>query len=367
MKKPEYKKLLLTGGGTGGHLFPAIAIAQEFRKNYPDTDVLFVGTRRKMDSSTLENYGFRSVAILCYGLKGKKIIELVKALLVLPVSCLQALWILLTFRPDIVIGVGGYVTGPVVAVAKLLRIPTVIHEQNSVPGLANRKLGSLVDKVCLSFPQSSRYFAEKKTVLTGNPVRENLLEIKSRVAEDNGVLSILVLGGSQGATGLNRIVVSAFTGESEDKLKNIKLIHQTGIKDEEWVAAEYRAANREVAVHAFIRNMDEVYSEADLLVSRAGATTLAELSVLGKPAILLPYPYAADNHQQKNAEYYVEGGGALVFEEKTLTGAQLAETIAELAADKEKLGHMGNNQKQLGKPEAAAKIVEVCKELMKNS
>ncbi len=365
MEKTENKKLLLTGGGTGGHLFPAIAAAQEFCKTYPHTDVLFVGTRRKMDNTTLFAHGFRSVAILCYGLKGKKTIELLKALLVLPLSCLQALRILLTFKPDIVIGVGGYVTGPVVAVARLLGFPTVIHEQNSVPGLANRKLGSFVDKVCLSLPQSSKYFPEEKTVFTGNPVRANLLNTAQPEPSDQEVTNVLVLGGSQGATGLNRIVVSAFTGEYKEKLKKVRLIHQTGSKDESWVATEYQAAGREVGVHAFIRDMDQVYGEIDFLVSRAGATTLAELAVLGKPAILVPYPYAADNHQQKNAEYYVAGGGAILFEEKHLTGAQLAEAILALAADREKLLTMSRNQKKLGRPDAATKIVEVCNELIK--
>ena len=365
MRKTEYKRLLLTGGGTGGHLFPAIATAQEFCKAYPNTDVLFVGTRRKMDSSTLSRYGFRGVSILCYGLKGKRIIELIKALLVLPLSCLQALWVLLRFRPDIVIGVGGYVTGPVVAMAKILGFPTLIHEQNSIPGLANRKLGKFVSKICLSLPQSSTYFPTEKTVVTGNPVRENLVDLLAKKrGSDKDSVNILVLGGSQGATGLNRVVVNAFTGEFKDKLKGIKLIHQTGVKDQEWVSTEYRAVGREVEVHAFIKNMDAVYQETDFLVSRAGATTLAEIAVLGKPAILVPYPYAADNHQEKNAEHYVAGGGAIMFAEKNLTSEQLVNVISDLAADREKIIAMSNCQKKLGEPKAASKIVTVCNELM---
>lgn len=290
---------------------------------------------------------------------------MIKALLVLPISCLQALWILLRFRPDIVIGVGGYVTGPVVAVAKVLGFPTLIHEQNSVPGLANRKLGGLVDKICISLPQSAKYFPTEKTVVTGNPVRENLVELStSKTTSEKESLSILVLGGSQGATGLNRAVVDAFTGEFAGKLRGIRLIHQTGIKDQEWVATEYRTAGREVEVHPFIKNMDEVYQQADFLVSRAGATTLAELAVLGKPAILVPYPYAADNHQQKNAEHYVDGGGALLFEEKTITSEQLAQAIIELASAREKREQMSENQKSLGEPKAASKIVTACNEVM---
>lgn len=365
MKKTEYKKLLLTGGGTGGHLFPAIAAAQEFCKTYPNTDVLFVGTKRKMDSSTLSRYGFRSVAILCYGLKGKRIIELLKALLVLPLSCLQALWVLLRFRPDIVVGVGGYVTGPVVAMAKILGFPTLIHEQNSVPGLANRKLGGFVDKICLSLPQSAKFFPSEKIVVTGNPVRENLIDLSvNNEINNKDSVNVLVLGGSQGATGLNKVVIDAFTGEHADKLKGVKLIHQTGLKDQEWVATEYRTAGRDVEVHAFIKNMDEVYQQVDFLISRAGATTLAELAVLGKPAILVPYPYAADNHQQKNAEHYVDGGGAVLFEEKNLTSEQLAMVVAEMVFNKEKINEMSRCQVKLGEPKAASKIVAVCNKLM---
>lgn len=378
VRNTEYKKLLLTGGGTGGHLFPAIAAAEAFCQEYPNTEVLFVGTKRKMDAQALKNYQFKSTTIYCYGLKGKSIIELIKGLAVLPVSCLQSLWKLLCFRPDVVIGVGGYVTGPVVAMAKLLGIATIIHEQNSVPGLANRKLGKLVDKVCISLPQSRKYFPENKVELTGNPVRENIAQLarqtkKQKVeatTEHNPVeeevvpLCILVLGGSLGATALNQLVVDAFTGEYRDKLAQITLIHQTGARDADWVATEYETAGRTVQSQAFITDMTAVYEKVDFLVSRAGATTLAEIAVLGKPAILVPFPSAADNHQVTNAEYYVQGGGARVFEEAGFTSSELAENILDLVNNPEKLQEMSVAQKSLGEIDAAEKMVTICKKLI---
>ena len=365
MRKTEYKKLLLTGGGTGGHLFPAIAAAQEFCKTYPNTDVLFVGTKRKMDSDTLARYGFRRTAISCYGLKGKNIKELLKALLILPISCLQSLWIILRFRPDLVIGVGGYVTGPVVAVARALRVPTLIHEQNSVPGLANRKLGRFAARICISLPGSKKYFQEEKVVCTGNPVRASLVEQGGGGAgTPKKDLTVLVLGGSLGATGLNKLVVAVFTGEYAGQLKNIHLIHQTGQSDATWVKTEYDLAGRGAVVEPFIQDMDSVYKQADFLISRAGATTLAELAVLGKPAILIPFPYAADNHQYKNAEYYTEGGGTLLFEEKTITAVELGDAVVELATNAEKRSTMSAAQFKLAQPYAAQEIVKVCQEIM---
>lgn len=377
-RNTEYKKLMLTGGGTGGHLFPAIAAAEAFCKEYPNTEVLFVGTKRKMDAQALKNYQFQSTTIYCYGLKGKNIIELIKALIILPISCLQSLWKVLCFKPDVVIGVGGYVTGPVVAMAKLLGIPTLIHEQNSVPGLANRKLGKFVDKVCVSLPQSSKYFPKDKVEFTGNPIRKNIaalaqekktqkVELISKEGasiEEPTQICVLVLGGSLGATALNQLVVDAFTGEYREQLAHIKLIHQTGSRDAQWVATEYQTAGRAVRSQAFFTDMVDVYREADFLVSRAGATTLAEIAVLGKPSIFVPFPAAADNHQVTNAEYYVKGGGARMFEEATFTSSQLAENVLELANNPEKLQEMSLAQKNLGEIDAASKIVSICKKLI---
>ncbi len=361
---PAPIRLMLTGGGTGGHLFPAIATAEVLCRRVPGSEVLFVGTRRKMDRTSLEEYGYATRSIHSKGLKGKRIIPLMQGLLVLPLSCLEAMYHILRFRPDLVVGVGGYVTGPVVAAAKILGKPTVIHEQNSIPGLANRKLGRLASKICISLPGSEKWFSQEKTVLTGNPVREAILRLAGREKEKQGNrLTLLVLGGSLGAHRLNELVTGAFAlGMSG--LEGVKVLHQTGPNDAEMVAASYRSHNVEATVSPFFQDMAAVYGEADLLVSRAGATTLAELAVLGKPAILVPYPYAADNHQEKNADYYVQGGGAIMFVEKELTSKLLAETLLALLTDRQKLQEMGEAMRNRAFPEAAEHIVDECLQLL---
>lgn len=357
-------RLMLTGGGTGGHLFPAIATAEAMCKRIPGSEVLFVGTKRRMDKKSLEQCGYATCSIHSKGLKGKNIISLIQGLLVLPLSCIEAMYHVLRFKPDLVVGVGGYVTGPVVAAAKLLGIPTLIHEQNSIPGLANRKLGALATRICLSLPGSERSFPKEKTVLTGNPVRSAILELaekKGAIQDKDPVL--LVLGGSLGAHRVNELVSAAFElGLPE--LKNVKVIHQTGPADAEEVRSIYSKNNISASVAPFFTDMAAIYEEADLLVSRAGATTLAELAVLGMPAILIPYPYAADNHQEKNAEYYVQGGGALLCIEKDLTTEILAKNLVDLLGNREKLQKMGEAMRDKAFPEAAGNIVNECLTLL---
>ncbi|MGB3211870.1 MAG: undecaprenyldiphospho-muramoylpentapeptide beta-N-acetylglucosaminyltransferase [Desulforhopalus sp.] len=356
-------RLLLTGGGTGGHLFPAVATAQEFREQMPDTEVLFVGTKRKVDTKSLGAYGFASESIHCYGLKGKNPLELVKAFAVMPVSCLQALGIIRRFKPDIIFGVGGYVTGPVVAAGKALGIPVVIHEQNSVPGLANRKLGRMADRVCLSLPGSGAEFSAEKILYTGNPVRSTILDLaaKSQPLKD-GKRTLLILGGSQGAQAVNTLITEALCSLTEGELQEIRVIHQTGDRDEEQVKDAYTKRGIDAQVAGFFVQMHEVYEQADLVVSRAGATTLSEIAVLGKPAILIPYPSAADNHQEKNGHYYVSGGGAIQFSQKKLTATQLAEAVLALIHNPEKLAEMGGAMTRLAFPDAAKRIVSCCLE-----
>ncbi len=354
-------RIMLTGGGTGGHLFPGIAAAEALRERLPGSEVMFVGTHRKMDKTSLAKYGFTVKSIHCHGIKGKSFIQLFKALMVLPISLFEALFHLLIFRPHLVVGVGGYVTGPVIGAAKLLCKPTVIHEQNSIPGLANRKLGKLARKICLSIPGSESYFPSHKTVLTGNPVRKEILNIAGQKRENaDKPITVMILGGSQGARGVNLLVTEAFTQYSECLSLTVRIIHQTGAADAEMVREKYDAAGIEANVASFFHDMESVYQQADLVISRAGATTLAELSVVEVPAILIPYPYAADNHQEKNAIYYVQGGGAKMFVEKELTGRILAETVEKILVTEGKLQAMGLAMKKLAFPEAAEKIVDVC-------
>ena len=355
-------RLLLTGGGTGGHLFPGIAAAEALCSRRPGSEVLFVGTRRKMDKTSLGQYRFAVRTIHCYGIKGKNIVSLLKAAAVLPLSFLEAAWQILVFKPDLVLGVGGYVTGPVVAMARILGKPTVIHEQNSVPGLANRKLGRLVDKVCLSISGSEKYFPAEKSILTGNPVRSQILKLAGCTQNPGAKLGlvIMVLGGSQGAHRVNELASEAIIRYKKSIPGELKVIHQTGMADEQMVKDRYEAAGVEAQVAAFFTDMAACYAQADLLISRAGATTLAELAVLGKPAILIPYPYAADNHQEKNGRQYVQGGGAIMMIEKDLTGPGLADAIGRLAGDSAKREEMAVNMRGLAYPLAAETIVDIC-------
>ncbi|MCF8055416.1 MAG: undecaprenyldiphospho-muramoylpentapeptide beta-N-acetylglucosaminyltransferase [Desulfocapsa sp.] len=362
MKTPV--RLMLTGGGTGGHLFPAIATAEALCRRLPGSEVLFVGTKRKMDKKSLEQYGYATRSIHSKGLKGKNLFSLLLGFGVLPISCLEAMYHVLRFRPDLVLGVGGYVTGPVVAAAKLLGKPTIIHEQNSVPGLANRKLGTLASRICLSLPGSEKWFPGKKCVLTGNPVRNAILSLaRQEKTQEEKTLTLLVLGGSLGAHRVNELVTGAF-GLGLPDLATVKVIHQTGPQDTKKVEASYRQNNISATVSPFFSDMAAIYREADLLVSRAGATTLAELAVLGKPAILIPYPYAADNHQQKNGEFYVQSGGALMFVEKDLTVEILADNLVRLLGNRQLLEEMGVAMQSRAFPEAAERIVDECLALL---
>jgi UDP-N-acetylglucosamine--N-acetylmuramyl-(pentapeptide) pyrophosphoryl-undecaprenol N-acetylglucosamine transferase len=358
-------RLLLTGGGTGGHLFPAVAAAEEFCRQKPGTQVLFVGTSRKVDRVGLAAYGYAGDSITCYGVKGKNPVDLLKALAVLPLSLFQAARILRRFRPHVVLGVGGYVTGPVVVMAKALGIPTLIHEQNSVPGLANRQLGRFADRVCLSLPDSGDAFPEHKRVFTGNPVRRAILDLAGAAAREAlPSKTVLVLGGSQGAQAINRLVPEAVQALPEKLRRSLRLIHQTGAADCAVVSERYREIGMAAEVAPFFTDMAAVYARADLLVSRAGATTLAELAVLGKPALLIPYPLAADNHQEKNAEHYVRGGGAVLLRQRELNGEQLARAMGEVLADEARLMDMAQAMRRLALPDAAEKIVACCLELI---
>jgi len=362
MKRPV--KIMLTGGGTGGHLFPAIATAEALCSRVPGSKVLFVGTKRKMDRKSLGQYGYATRSIHSKGLKGKSFFSLLQAMLLLPVSCLEAMYHILRFKPDLVLGVGGYVTGPVVAAAKLLGRPTVIHEQNSIPGLANRKLGTLASRICLSLPGSEKWFPVKKSILTGNPVREAIQALAEESGEkEHNEFTLLVLGGSLGAHRVNELVCEAF-GLGLDGLAGMRVIHQTGSDDAQLVESLYKKHKINATVLPFIDDMAAAYREADLLVSRAGATTLAELALLGKPAILVPYPYAADQHQEKNGAFYVQGGGALMFVEKELSAELLAEQLMQLAGDKERLQKMADAMRSCAFPAAAELIVDTCLDLL---
>jgi len=351
-------RLVITGGGTGGHLFPGIALAEGMLQRFPDGKVMFIGTDRHLDNQALANKPFAVKALASRALKGKSRLRQLGALLQVPVSVWRAMQLLRQFKPDLVFGVGGYVTGPVLLAASLLGIRTAIHEQNSIPGLANRMLGRIVNLVFVSLPGSERYFPAAKVRLSGNPVRRELLARAAQPAMPHERLTVLVLGGSQGARAVNRLMVEA-VGQLAEK-NRINIVHQTGIHDAEWVQAGYNAAAVAARVEPFISDMAAVYGEADLIVSRAGATTLAEIAVFGRPAILIPYPYAADDHQRFNARYLAEQGAALMATEAELNAEGLAAMLAGLLADGDKRRQMAARAKELGRPAATESIINDC-------
>ncbi len=351
---------MVSGGGTGGHLFPGIAVAEAILARFPGSRVLFVGTGRPTDERVLATRQFEKNSIRCAGLKGKSLPAKVVALLQLPFAVIGALGLVRRFRPAVVLGVGGYITGPVLLAAKLLGVPTCIHEQNSVPGLANRKLGRLVDRVFLSISGSERFFPTGKCVLTGNPLRGELLTAAARERDKGGRKTVLVLGGSLGAHRLNTLLPEAMAIVRQTVGDAFDLIHQTGRDDEELVADCYRQAGMGAEVRAFFDDMADLYGRADLVVSRAGATTLAEMTLFGLPMILIPYPYAADDHQRHNGESLVRGGAALLFGQEELTAQSLAAAISDLLTDDDKRRRMGQAAKALARPDATAAIVEQC-------
>jgi UDP-N-acetylglucosamine--N-acetylmuramyl-(pentapeptide) pyrophosphoryl-undecaprenol N-acetylglucosamine transferase len=357
-------RMIVTGGGTGGHLFPGIAVAEGILSSCPGSEIMFVGTERQIDQRTLAGRSFAVAAIRCQGLKGRGFGARLRTLAQLPLSLRQAAAIIRRFRPQLVFGVGGYVTGPVVLAARLQGIATCIHEQNSVPGLANRWLGRLVKRVFISIPGSDAYFPGGKTVLTGNPVRRELLVGTSPVSQGN---ILLVLGGSQGAHRVNTLVVEGLTASRDRLPAGFKVLHQTGAADEQWVAAAYRRSSIPAEVGAFFDDMTDRYRQATLVVSRAGATTLAELTVQGKPALLIPYPYAADGHQEKNAAYLVSGGAARMFREGELTGDKLVAQILELLADTALRGELAHRMTELARPEATDTIITECLRLIRKA
>lgn len=370
-------RMIITGGGTGGHLFPAVAVGKGMQARVAESEILFIGTNRHIDNTTLAGLGFDRQSLDFSGVKGLGMSGFIRAGVRLLPAVLKAVRILRSFHPDIVFGVGGYVTVPVILAARALRIPVCIHEQNSVPGLANRLSGKLAERICISlecFPP----FPVDKTILTGNPVREDIIRVgvvrsqraKNRVQKSDGVsqqviadksLTLLVMGGSQGAQRLNELMVEAaplLAGR-----ERLTIIHQSGPQGAEMVGIGYEKHGIQAEVAGFFTDMAKIYSRADLVISRAGATTLAELAVLGMPVLLIPFPFAADDHQTKNAQIFVRGGGAKIFAEHGLDGKQLAAEINTILTLPEQMAEMGDKMRKMGKADATGKIVDICQEL----
>jgi UDP-N-acetylglucosamine--N-acetylmuramyl-(pentapeptide) pyrophosphoryl-undecaprenol N-acetylglucosamine transferase len=362
-------RLIIAGGGTGGHLFPGVALAEELRSRDPDAAVRFVGTARGIEARVLPGLGWELVLIEVSGLKTVGALGALRGLVRLPRALLQARRVVREFGPDVVVGVGGYASGPVVLMARLMGVRTAILEQNSLPGLANKILGRFVHAVFLAFAETRRFFKADKILMTGNPIRRDIrlaLEAAGRATSDASSTSgsasplrLFVFGGSQGAAALNLLVADA-AGLLAARGIAVDIVHQTGDAHLDATAARYQAAGAAADLRPFIADMAAEYRRADLVIARAGATTVAELGVVGCPAILVPYPFAADNHQEVNAREMAEAGAALMFRQDELSAEKLADAVAALAADRERLAGMGSTMKALGKPLAAAEILDWC-------
>lgn len=348
-------RVIFAGGGTGGHLFPGLAVAREFQRRDAGTEILFVGTEQGIEFHVLPKEGFKLETLTVKGLKGRGIRGLLDALYGVPASVLRSLVIIRRFRPDCIIGLGGYASGPLLLAGKLKGIRAAIMEQNLRPGFTNKILARWVDRVFTAYSESANYFPRARLVETGNPVRwKELPKIAKR-----GKFSLLVCGGSGGARRINFALIDALK-QLTDLPGQLFITHQTGQADYPAIKAAYGELPFEAEVTPFIDKMDEAYALADLVLCRAGAMTVAELTLFGRAAILVPFPYAIYDHQRGNAQSLQERGAAEMILDRELTGALLAERIRSYLADPARLERMAAAARALGRPDAAARIVEEC-------
>lgn len=350
---PASLKIIIAGGGTGGHIFPAVSIGEEILGRDAGNRVLFVGTKKGMETKVLSTMGYRLEYISSGGIVGRGMVQRVKGVALAVKGFFDSLGIIGRFNPDVVVGVGGYVSGPLILAAWALRIPTAICEQNAVPGITNKILGRLVRRVFVTFEESGDFFAGNKTMTVGNPVRKIIFLERAYKPPQNG-FSILVFGGSQGAHKLNLTVPEAFGILGR---RDVLLTHQTGDKDLEDVGKAYERLGVPAEVLPFIENIGSAYVNSDLVIGRAGAGTVAEITAIGKPAVLVPYPFSTYNHQLANAKALQKAGAAVVIEEKDITPESLAEILSGLLK-RERLEEMGEKARRLGRPDAAKRIVD---------
>ena len=360
--------VVIAGGGTGGHLYPGIAVARELLAREPAAAISFAGTAAGIEARVIPREGFALDLIRSGGLKGKSLVDRARGAALLPLSLIDAWGIVGARRPDLVVGVGGYSSGPVVLVAALRGVPTMLLEQNAVPGLTNRLLSRFVRAAAVSF-ESTREFFGSKAFVSGNPVRPEFLEAagpQKESSRDAASTRVLVFGGSQGAHAINMAMVEAAAGLAAHG-QRIRLTHQTGERDVAMVRAAYAQARLEADVEPFLHDMGRRLGQTDVVVCRAGATTLAEITAAGRAAILIPLPTATDDHQRKNAEALVSKGAADLLLQRDLNGRVLAERILALADDRPRRERMAAAARALARPEAARVIVDRALKLARRS
>jgi UDP-N-acetylglucosamine--N-acetylmuramyl-(pentapeptide) pyrophosphoryl-undecaprenol N-acetylglucosamine transferase len=371
-------RVIIAAGGTGGHLYPGVAIAREFERQLESAKITFVGTRRGLEKKVMPREGYELVTMKARGIMGKGPMGGIVGLAVTPFGLAQCLALCRARRPDLVIGIGGYTSPPLIAAATLLGIKRALLEPNAYPGMANRLLSPLAHLVFVSFAEALPFFDARKTRVVGTPIRRAFLDMMPSAdatpADDSPsrVRSplLLILGGSQGARSINRAMTGAFPILARSH-EGLRIIHQTGERDFEEVTAVYRAAVQtlgssvaEPEVAAFLFDVPRAFKQADLIIGRSGATTVAEITACGKPAILIPFPHAIHGHQERNARVLEQAGAAQVMLDQSLSGNALAQAVSTLIDDPPRLAEMGRHSRSLGRPDAADRIVYACRELV---
>ena len=354
---------MIAAGGTGGHIYPGIAVANEIMRRDPSSEVIFVGTSRGLETKIVPDNGFQLALIHSVGLKNVGVKGKIKGLMTLPRSFVEARRLLREFRPTVVVGAGGYVSGPVLMMAVIMGVPTLVMDSNALPGFTNRKLARFVDRAALTFQEALPYFGKKGTV-TGNPVRKEFFQVGAK--EHDGPPSLLIFGGSQGARAINNAMIGALVHLNGAK-GTMKIVHQTGEADFEKVRTAYIENGWENAdIRPYISDMVHEFENADILICRAGATTCAEIAAAGKAAIMVPLPTAADDHQRKNAEAMQNAGAARMLIQDQLTPESLADEITQLAAAPETISAMENAARKLARKDAAEATVDIIEELARD-
>ena len=357
-------RILVAAGGTGGHLYPGIAVARSFHDACPSANIAFLGRRGGLEEHLVPKEGYQLHTVNVRSLQGRSRLAQLQSLVVLVIGTLQALRLLRQWRPNLVIGAGGYVMAPALLAAALLGLPRVIMEQNLVPGLTVRVLARYAQRVFTSFPESREFLTQRQVVCTGTPVRPEIAaQTSDAPGNDSNRLNVLVVGGSQGAHRLNQAMIEALPLLRACR-ERIRFVHQTGELDLPRVAEAYENSGVPAEVHAFLHDMPQRYQWAHLVLSRAGASTLAELTACGKPAILVPYPYAADDHQRHNALAMQEHGAAHVILDAELTGQRVYDSLQRYILHPACLIEQAKRSRHLGRPHAARDIVNTCLEML---
>jgi len=365
LNKQAYK-IILSGGGTGGHIYPAIAIANELKKRYPESELLFVGAKDRMEMEKVPQAGYQIEGLWISGLQRSLSLKN----MMFPFKLISSLWksrkIVKKFKPDVVIGTGGFASGPLLKIASGKKIPALIQEQNSYAGITNKLLGKQVQKICVAYDNMERFFPKGKIIKTGNPVRQDLLEIKSKRTEakaffqlQEGVKTVLIIGGSLGARRINQLIEKEL---NFFKQQNVQLVWQCG----KFYYEEYKKHNElaHVQVHQFVNKMDLAYAAADIIISRAGASSVSELCIVGKPVIFIPSPNVAEDHQTKNALAITEKNAGILIRENELD-TQFQTRFSELISSEELQTNLGSEIQKLALPDATSKIVDEVEKLLK--